>query len=539
MAYTMQNGKISCRGGLMLNSTSQELLSMPGAATRLQNFECISSGGYRRINGYTAFGTNPVPGSGVIKGIHIFNNSILIARGDNLYHTFDTTTWVQVNKVVTDADYATIEAASATALDSNATKVRIDSYSNGTSEEDQTLVAVNGYDYAMYLKINGTSHTDATYTFDFLDDVTTGTPQGCKYVVQFRDQFYISGQDETPSTVYVSTLFDPTTWNGTASLQISTADPVTGMYPFRENMIIFCEKSIFTLSGVPDNNASLQPITRNIGCVANDSIQEINGDLIYLAQDGLRTLAATDRIDDVEISTVSANIQPVIDDIIADIGSFEFHSVVLRNSSQYRLYYQKEGTGIVSHEGIVGTLVADETGAIGWSWSTTKRLSAKHVVEGLYGGVYVSLMATKDNGILYQHDVTNLFDGDQIVASYQTPFFDLGDPSIRKNLHSVRSYIKAEGAVDIRFYVKYTEKSNELPHQPVSYSIDDLTAASSYGVALYNDVYVYNSPIINDKVVNIEGSGFTMAFSYYSTSTDNEPYVIHGFNVNFTASGKV
>jgi hypothetical protein len=534
----MQNTKISCRGGLALNSTSQELLGMPGYATRLQNFECTTAGGYRRINGFAPFGDVAVPGSGVIKGIHIFHNSIIVARGTALYHTFDTTTWVQINKEVSGVDYATIELASEVPMNASVTKVRFDSYSNGTGLEDQIVLMVNEYDHPMYFKITGTDHTTATYTFTYVDDVTTGAPDQCKYVSIFEDQAYITGNPDTPSTVFVSTIFDPLTWNGTNSLQISTANPTTGLYPFRDDMVVFCENSIFRLAEVNTGNPALIPITKNIGCVHGDTIQEIGGDLVYLAPDGIRTLAATDRIDDVELSTVSGNIQPLIDQITEAIDTYEFHSVVLRKSSQYRLYYQKAGTGTVVHQGIIGTLVPDN-GNLGWNWSTTKRLSAKNVLEGLYGGEYVSLMSTKDDGILYQHNVGSTFDSDPIISTYSTPFFDMGDPSIRKNMHSVRAYIKTEGSALINFNVKYTGKNNELAHQPLSYSITDFAGNSAYGEATYNGSFVYNAPEINDRVNFIEGSGFTVALSYFSSAMTDDPFNIQGFNLNFIASGKV
>lgn len=538
MPATVQNTKISCRGGLALNSTTQELLSQPGYATRLQNFECVTSGGYRRINGFTSYGTNPVPGSGVIKGIHIFNNSIIVARGDALYHTFDTITWVQINKEVSGVDYATIEAAAEVPTNSSATKFRFADYSHGTGGEEFIVLAVNEFDYPMYFKVTGTDHTTATYTFTYVDDPTTGAPDQCKYVSIFEDQAYIAGNPDNPSTVYVSTIFDPLTWNGTASLQISTADPVTGIYPFRAQMVVFCENSIYFLQDVNEQNANLQPITKNIGCIHGDTVQEIGGDLVYLAPDGIRTLAATERIGDVDISTVSSDIQPIIDVITSNIDSLSFHSVVLRKKSQYRLYYQVMGGSVVNQEGIIGTIVPTN-GAFNWNWSTTKGLSAENVIEDLYDGDYISLMSTKDDGILYQHDTSISFDGDKISAFYSTPFFDLGDPSVRKNVHSIRNYVKAEGDALINFNIRYTGKNNEILHQAAPQIISDFSFDSTYGTAIYNAGFVYNSPAINSFYDHMQGSGFTMSLIYYSNSAMDNPYNLQGFDLNFIVSGKV
>ena len=54
---------LACEGGLDKSSSSFEMLRTPGSATLLENFEVDIAGGYRRVNGYSAFGggsaTNP------------------------------------------------------------------------------------------------------------------------------------------------------------------------------------------------------------------------------------------------------------------------------------------------------------------------------------------------------------------------------------------------------------------------------------------------------------------------------------------------
>ena len=51
-----QGASITVQGGLDLVSSSHALFRTPGAATKLQNFESSTTGGYRRISGYTKFG---------------------------------------------------------------------------------------------------------------------------------------------------------------------------------------------------------------------------------------------------------------------------------------------------------------------------------------------------------------------------------------------------------------------------------------------------------------------------------------------------
>ena len=77
----------------------------------------------------------------------------------------------------------------------------------------------------------------------------------------------------------------------------------------------FCENRIFKLSGTSSSDFAITPVTRNIGCKWK-TIQEFAGDLIFLAPDGLRTIAGTARIGDVELGTISASVQPLFNEII-------------------------------------------------------------------------------------------------------------------------------------------------------------------------------------------------------------------------------
>ena len=75
----------SCKGGLNTNLNQFELLTTPGAATELQNFEVDSDGGYRRINGYAAFGDARPNSSNRILGIAVYGDGLIVCSGTNIY----------------------------------------------------------------------------------------------------------------------------------------------------------------------------------------------------------------------------------------------------------------------------------------------------------------------------------------------------------------------------------------------------------------------------------------------------------------------
>ena len=90
--------------------------------------------------------------------------------------------------------------------------------------------------------------------------------------------------------------------SGAGSIKVD--DNIVGLKVFRDALFIFCENRIFKMTGSTLSDFAIQPVTRNIGCVNGDTIQEFAGDLIFLGPDGLRTVAATARIGDVDLGTI-------------------------------------------------------------------------------------------------------------------------------------------------------------------------------------------------------------------------------------------
>ena len=103
---------------------------------------------------------------------------------------------------------------------------------------------------------------------------------------------------------------------------------------------LFCESRIFKLAGSSVSDFTITDITRNIGCLNGQTIQEFAGDLIFLAPDGLRTIAGTARSGDVEIGTISSPIQTVFNDNIADASGFDQLLFLTRHSIEYSLQSQ-------------------------------------------------------------------------------------------------------------------------------------------------------------------------------------------------------
>ena len=92
-----------------LNQEAPPLSLGPGELVDVANYECLANGGYRRIFGYTLFdgqstATQSVPGSGVVKGVHIYQGNVYAIREDGTnarMYKATSSGWVEVNNAKT------------------------------------------------------------------------------------------------------------------------------------------------------------------------------------------------------------------------------------------------------------------------------------------------------------------------------------------------------------------------------------------------------------------------------------------------------
>jgi len=92
-----------------LNQEAPPLSLSPGELVDVANYECLPNGGYRRIYGYALFdgqstATQDVPGSGPVKGIHIYQGNVYAIREDGTnarMYKATSSGWTEVNSAKT------------------------------------------------------------------------------------------------------------------------------------------------------------------------------------------------------------------------------------------------------------------------------------------------------------------------------------------------------------------------------------------------------------------------------------------------------
>lgn len=397
------------------------------------------------------------------------------------------------------------------------------------------------YNYLGESRIVGVDGTNAPFTYNgttfrVLNDAPADVV-GAGHVAEFKQHlFFAKGNTLVFTAPYKDDDFSPANGGGV----ITVPHTITGLIVFREQLIIFSTSKIHRLVGNTISDFQLQPISLDIGCIQEDTIQEVGGDVAFLGPDGVRLLGATDRIGDFGLAVASRPIQSETNNLVNNNTSFA--SCVVRTKSQYRLFgYRSTLTAGVA-PGIIGTQFSDQS-AQNMQWSETRGFLV-YVADSIYSNAdaqEIIIFANKD-GFVYRMESENSFDGANIKAFFYTPYFSFGDPRMRKTFYKLTTFLDPEGSISgsVTPKLDFDETSSLQPEpliqpQPVTFD-NEADAASFYGSATYGSAsfggnlqYVFVNQLI--------GSGFTFSLQYEFDSTD-PPFSLDAITIELAGNDR-
>lgn len=494
MADQLSVNKVMCRGGL---DTSRDVLAQgeqsPGSAIQMVNYEAAVTGGYRRISGFAnSYGT--VTGTGATLGVNVahgINDGILACRkpssGNNYLHRWNNSTsaWV----AVTCGGSPTMTGVS---------KVR---FSNFNFATPKTILTDGINPAATY---DGTTYTQITHS---------AAPTDPKFAVDYANHMFLAGDPAHPTKLFFSAPLAETdfaTSNGAGV--ISVGFDIVAIKPFRDVLYIFGTNSIKSLKGTSTSDFVLSGVTHDLGCLASDSIIEIGGDLLFLSQDGMRPISGTNRIGDVELETISKNIQSLFTDIVFNIDLNGLSSVVIRKKSQFRIFF-----AAAESQGIIGGIRAQQEG-FAFEFGQILGIEATCASSG-YLGQYEFVIHGTSDGKVHRQEVGNSFNGVDIFSLYQTPYLYMDNPEQRKIMHKVSTYLRSEGDNELILSVVYDYEDINVMN-PANYTMTTKGAAAYFNEATYDSTAIFSGNPSPIQTINISGSGKSVSFKYVTNGTD-------------------
>ena len=508
MADNLASFKVFCQGGL---NTSRDVLSQgetqPGSAISLINYEPAVTGGYRKISGFSNnYGTvtgqanTPVLGVCVANGI---NDGILACRkpssGNNYLHKWNNSS---------SAWDAVSTSGSPTMV--GVTKVRFTRYNFSSPK----VILTDGINPAA--TYDGTTYTQITHA---------NAPDDPKYSQVFQNHMFLAGDPNEDTNLYFSAPYAETDFSAAnGSGVINVGFPVIAIKTFRDALYIFGSNNIRKLVGNNISNFVLETVTDDLGCLATDSVIEIGGDLLFLSQDGLRPISGTDKIGDVNLETISKDIQSIFTDIIFDIDLEGLNAVVIRQKTQFRYFFAGSDT-----QGIIGGFRQTPNG-LQFEYSQMLGITATCAASGYIGQNEIVLHGTS-TGKVQQQESGNSFAGDPIFSIFQTPYYYLQDPEQRKIFYSVATYLRSEGDNSIVMSAVYDYEDVDTLN-PTNFNLSTTGAAAYYNEATYNSTAIFDGNPSPVQRTNISGSGRSVSFKYVTNDT-SASHSIQGLVVTF------
>ena len=587
MADSVSTFRAVCRGGL---NTGADVLSLgeesPGSAIQLLNYEPNLEGGYRRLTGFANnFGT--VPGTGSVLGVAVangVNQGILACRtpssGNNYLHHWnfyytvavtsgegssftvgETVTAVESSSDSTSTGVSgTVIAKSSASLTINFGRLPTSVFATsnvltgGTSSATTTVTStptvigwtvvstsgsptMTGVSKVRFTEINfGTPKvilTDginpaATYDGSTYTQITdTNAPTDPKIAAEFQNHLFLSGDPAQPSNLFFSaptaeTDFSPA--NGGGVINVGFA--IVAIKKFRNVLFIFGKNNIKRLVGDNSANFVLESVTSNLGCLSTDSVIELGGDLLFLAPDGIRPIGGTNKIGDVNLETLSKNIQSTIRNVIASEDLDALSSVIIRSKSQFRYLFSTS-----SSQGLLGAL-REYQGNIGFEFAQTFGIECTCADSG-YIEQEEFVLHGASSGKVFQQESGNAFDTSNILSIFKSPFVYMGNPEQRKTFYSTSAYMSAEGNFSVALSVTYYYDNTDIS------TPDNLTLSTTSPGAFFDrgtNVAVFDTTDIFDgnpspvESVTFSGSGKAIALTFVTDDT-NESHSIQGFTI--------
>ena len=578
----------NCEGGLVLNKST--FMMQPGEALELENFEPDIEGGYRRISGYSKYVSVVVPytssASEKVLMVATFGSNVLAARGTSIYSaTPGGSSWTSRDSGRTSADKYNFErfnfdgtdkiivvdgANSPTVFNSSlvATDVAPSSVGTGaktnllaliasgtgmasangtitvpdTSQFNSTGSLLIGNETFTYTGKTSTTFTGVTRAVsssvaadhavaDVVADLFPPAVSGAKHVAAFKNHMFYAGMSANKQEVVFTAPFLENSFSiavGAGSFVVD--DEITGIKVFRDNLFIFCETRIFKLSGTSEATFAVSDVTRNIGCINGDTIQEFAGDLIFLGPDGLRTIAGTARIGDVELGTISSAVQSIFNENISSAS--EFDSIVIPDKTQYRIFFTKSTTAEPSSKGIICVLKGQK-----FEFAEIQGMRVASTDSFVLQGDVIALHGAYANGYVYRQESGDTFDGTSILGSYRSPDLTFNDPGIRKHMQRVILNYKPESTLDADLFIRY-DYDDVNAARPPAYALDEAhtgiaTIYGNTGTVYGASTTIYDSGVSEPLVRQaVEGSGFAVALKVLDGGT-TAPYSLKGFQLEY------
>jgi hypothetical protein len=150
-------------------------------------------------------------------------------------------------------------------------------------------------------------------------------PQGLRLLINTENRLFAVGSGSNRNTLYASDILDASVWATTNSIVVNgdDGDEITAIVPYYKNrIIVFKKRRVFQVE-VPSDAVTaadwiVSIISNNTGCVATGTAVQVSSDILFLSDNGIRSLVRSVADD---FSSVGIPISEIVKDVIQSINT--------------------------------------------------------------------------------------------------------------------------------------------------------------------------------------------------------------------------
>ena len=150
-------------------------------------------------------------------------------------------------------------------------------------------------------------------------------PQGLRLLINTENRLFAVGSGAYRNTLYASDILDPSVWDATNSIVVNgdDGDEITAIVPYYKNrIIVFKKRRVFQVD-IPSDAVTaadwiVSIISNNTGCVATGTAVQVSSDILFLSDNGIRSLVRSVADD---FSSVGIPISEIVKDVIQSINT--------------------------------------------------------------------------------------------------------------------------------------------------------------------------------------------------------------------------
>lgn len=321
-----------------------------------------------------------------------------------------------------------------------------------------------------------------------------------------------------------SNIGDPMTATTSAAL-FGLGDEITGMTSLKGSILgVFCRNKIELIGGNSITTWEKETNSNSSGA-RFWTVQENNGNAIFLDEKGVTTLQSTQNFGAFEPSIFSRNVKPYLDVAASNVVG----SRMVKNKYQYRLYF---ASGEVLTCAILSPSPVLQPKDVSFT-----RQKLLHVptcfASGELSDTEVGYFFGTADGYVMREDVGTSFDGQPIAAAIRLHFNQFKSPSNRKRFQKLILEMEAESTVAINF-------RQQFDYSDGVYSAGGTQAAIAGGGSWNTDAwdtFYWSMPLVSQAEANVDGVGRNMALLLFSESAVDKPYTLQGLLTHYNILG--